>query len=209
MALIEHSKSSDRKHGTELRCGDCIHFKTGPAHPAYAGLCRDHGKKVYSPICDYFAPDVTALKSVTEGALVKLSELVTECNSQQCRILSHVLMRRTWFDNAGLTFGQKLYFVVGDNYLSNIVHGRLVSVTRDGEQVILVSTMEGLQKQQATARLYRNSVLTEQQYNKLRVALIKADRVFDPGSRNIPSVLEQLRMTKKELRAFHKSLEVS
>lgn len=208
MTVIEHTKAADKKHGHELRCGDCIHFKTGPAHPNYPGLCKDNGKKTYTPICQVFTPDVTVLKNVATDTLVKVASIVNVCTAQQMRILAHVFGRKSWFDNAGLKWGEQMYFAVGDkNYLSNIVRGYLISVSRSGDELVLVSDMEGLQKKQATARMMRSSVMTQTQFEKLRKQLIKNDRIFAPSSRGIPSVMEILKMNKKQLAVYQKTLQ--
>lgn len=205
MSLIEN-KDAGKKHGTELRCGDCIHFKTGPAHPNYGKLCSELGKKVFSPICPVYEPDVTALKSIGQGTLITLANVLQECSSKQTRILSHLLTRKARFEAAGLRFGQTLYFCLGMQYLSSIVSGKLIAVSRTGHELTLVSDMDGLQSTQATATVLRSSVMTEEQFLKLRKQLIQSDRVLEPATRGHPSTLEQLRMTKKQIRAYHATL---
>lgn len=173
----------------------------------YPGLCKENGKKPYSPICIGFAPDYTALQTVETTTLKTLATVLAKCTAQQTRILSHLLMRKQQFDTAGYRFGQPIFFCIGELYLSNVVCGYLLSVDKKHDGMVLVSDMEALQRKQAIVRLIGDKVWTEEQFYKLRTKLIREDKVIAPFQRNVPNVLDQLKMTKAQLAEYHETLQ--
>lgn len=191
-----------------MKCKECTHFQVGPK--VYPDLCINLGVKPTASACDYFFPDVTQLRNVGKEVVFTLKEVMEELNASQLRIFAMFMARNEWFKKVELKLFQQVYFSLGQNYLCNYVRGYVIGTSKNGQQVFLNSNLENLnKKKQATATLMRNSILTEEEFEKRKAELVKEGRIMEPPRSGIKRTpFQMLTMTKKEHKEYEKLLSV-
>jgi len=197
--------ATSNKVSLETKCGECMHFKTGPAQ--FEKICSDLGVKAYALPCNSFFPDVLALNKLDSSTILKIKEVMQGCTASQAKIVAFVLSRKAWLEKSKFNFGDVVYFCLGQNYLCNYIKGYVIGSTKNGEELFAVSDIEGIQKTNAKIRLMRSSALNEVEFEKVRKALIKKDQILEPSTRLKPSTFDTLRMSKKQYQEFLGTLQ--
>lgn len=190
----------------DAKCGQCIHFKTGPRF--YEELCNTLGIKAGAQPCTGFFPDATQLRASDPQVMIILGELYNKLDSGQAKIMASFLGRHDWFKKAGLRWMQEVVFPFGQDYLCNYVHGYVVGISRDGQEIMLNSQLEELQRKKvAHARMMRESIMTLEEFEKHKQYLIRINRVMEPARSGLKiTTYQQLTLTKKERAAYDKLL---
>jgi len=156
-----------------IKCGDCIHYKRGPAK--FESVCSELGVQSFAKAPNCFSPNVYALAKVSDDALTKLGSIVRDMTTQQLRLLIFSLRSSAQIHKVNLQFSQPVYFTLGGNYLSHYFKGFVIGVSDDFQHVIVSASLSGSCK--TTLYMLVDSLLTGSQFKKKRVALVKAKRI--------------------------------
>lgn len=111
-----------------------------------------------------------------------LSALVTQFTPQECRILMGMLNKASRLERHGFSFLEKVYFRLGDPYLTNYYHGYVMGTGIENTILILgAKAMDG--RRPMVAHLAADSVIPSRKWRKLKLKLIDAGRINDPELR--------------------------
>ena len=203
------AKLSEKKVSIKATCGDCFHYKAGPAAPSYSDRCSVLGVQAFAAPCKEFYPNVVAIAKTAPEVLVSLASVMSEFKASQLRTLSILINRGgDWLDRSGRKFGETVYFCTGQHYLSNYFKAFVVGASRNGEQVFLSSTMNGLQENSVFTTICKSSIVSEDQYKNIKAELIRTNKVIEPRrSLQRTSTMDVLTMSKSELAKRQKELE--
>lgn len=158
----------------KLKCSDCLHYRQ-TAHPNKVGLCVS-SVKAHDPAPRCFTPDYTKALASTEE-LRQLVALVNNKTPQQLRILRAILLL------GKKNIGQRFYFALGEDYLSNYVKAYFVGKTSSGD-LVFASTPPGVETRVFFSYLLDSSnLLTPAQFKKKRTALMRDGRAVDPSAK--------------------------
>lgn len=204
-----------------MRCGDCIHFKTGPKSPLYKDRCSLLGVKNYARACQGYTPNSTLLnrKDGSLEAAAKIARLTESMNASQKRVLGYLLTKTsTSLEKMGLRFGQPMYMFLEPtiglgrtaleslrddnfNYLDNYYKAYVMGATdlEDGvREVFLASSLEGKPDYYVSINMKAKEkfkrALTAEQFAEVKESLIEQDRKRMP--KKLRARLEKLHELK-------------
>jgi hypothetical protein len=110
-----------------FKCRECLHFQKFP-HSKYERPCEQEGivAGAVAPRC--FTPDVTLLTGNSDQ-FVQLAALFQSYDHKQKRVFLALLREK----KKTFLFGTKLYFCIGDDFLSNYLSAFVAGYTSDGK----------------------------------------------------------------------------
>lgn len=192
---------------TSIRCGTCVHFVDGPAHPQYPKLCQDMGIREYRPAPDCYSP--APLKIVRANVNVsEVGRMLRHLTADQMVVMGQLLTQAAELADYDLKFGQPVYVNLGaGEYLTNYFKGYVVgTVTVDDDdftQHVFVSSDLSIDQEDAPEfrtllRLTLDSLNTTKDFNKIKEKLIGQGRLEAPekSGHRIP-LAQWIRMEEK------------
>lgn len=168
----------DSKVSLGMRCGNCLHYKAGPAK--FEDKCCNLGIQAYAKAPNCFSPNIYLLTKVDDDILVTLGKAMRDMTSAQLRVLTFTVRSAAALAKEGLKFGQPVFFSLGGDYLIHYFKGYVVSVSHDAEHIIVSSKLKG-QDSKATLTLMRGSILTLSEFKEKKAKLLKAKRIEPKG----------------------------
>ena len=200
MSKLKKQTIRPTKITLNVRCGECVHFKTGPGHPAYDNkLCSTNGITAFAQPCVNYYPDFTKLRTLSETATTMVRDLMSNITTQQARILSLLVAKKETLDKSGYKFGQSVAFSIGGRFLCNYVRGYVIGCDREGKQIYLTSSMEKLNRgKNAFISIAARDLLNSEEYRKLRAKLIVEGKIIEPRVGSKLTLFQQLTLTVKE-----------
>lgn len=166
------------------RCGDCLHFKAH-RHSDHEKPCSEEGIKAGAVAPSCYTPDVTQL-SGNSDQFVQFVTLFRNWNPSQRRIATALLrQKRKKYDP-----GQKFYFCIGDQYISNYLVGYVAGYTSKGQLILIGSPDRQTRGSSFTMYMPPDSVdsgslLPFSEWKKVRASLRERGLVFDPANKVI------------------------
>lgn len=207
--------TKDKKAGKlslGMKCGDCMHFKTGPKSPLFKSRCSELGVRAFARACQGYTPNFVMLNKREGGlnAAHRIAKLARSMNASQRRILGYTLTKmNSEFDRVGLRFGQEMYLFLEPtvglgrsalerlkddnfNYLDNWYQAFVVGITNLGDgvrEVYLASALEGKPDYYVSVNIKEREkfkrALTSAEFEKLKEQLEAA------GKKRMPKELRK------------------
>lgn len=164
------------------KCGECLHFKEH-AHSTRQRPCQEEGVTANGIAPKCFTPNVKKIAGNSD-LLVQVATIFQSFTPAERRILKAVLSqtkKRTY------QFGDKLYFKVGKDYVSNYLAAYCLGYTSSGELMLAGSPDTKTRGSSFTSFLAPESedLLTPQQWKAKRQKLRQENKIFDPSNRVI------------------------
>jgi hypothetical protein len=170
-----------------FRCGDCLHHKHH-AHSTRQKVCIDEGVPAVSIAPSCFTPDITRL-SGNSDAFAQVATIFQTYDASQRRILLGLLRAK----KKKHAIGTKLYFRVGDDYISNYLAGFVAGYTSVGELMLIGSPDQKTRGSSFTTYMTSDEgLLTFTEWRAKSKALRDESKIHDPANRIIkkPSVVD-------------------
>jgi len=171
------------KDNLVLRCGDCLHFK-GSAHPAYGEQCVNRGIKTFATAPSCWSPDVRAIKSIGDSTFAYLCSVLSTLTPKQTRIIMGLMKNAGKLERHGFTFLQKVYYLVGPEFLENYHAGYVLGIGAYNTIQVVGSAFLKPTRGTCTAHLLAENVLTRERFIKTRKKLSEAGLMYAPRSPN-------------------------
>ncbi len=175
MALTPEGKGHKLTVG--VRCGDCLHFKVGPKY--YEELCSELGYGPQHKPCPAFTPNHYKLVRLEPDILRVLNKVTSEMSPSQSRLLAFMFKNIGRLKAAELQFGQRVYFCLGEDYLSHYFRGYVIGLSHDKQNILISSKLKEA-KTATTLSLMFDSVLDEKQFLIKKRELEKKQRLVLP-----------------------------
>lgn len=163
---------------TAYKCRECLHFKNH-AHAAKEKPCADLGIKPFAVAPRCFTPNVTKLAKNSD-VFVQVATIFQTFDPDELRILAAVMAQKP---KKGWKFGDKVYFLVGRDYISNYLAGFVAGVASSGEIMLVGSPDQKKRGRAFTAYVSAEGLLTADQWKKKRRDLELNHRAFDPNNK--------------------------
>jgi hypothetical protein len=164
------------------KCGECLHFKHH-AHATRQRPCREEGVTATGLAPKCFTPDVTKIVKNSD-LLVQVAAIYKSYTPAERRIFRALLSssKKRKFE-----FGDKLYFKVGKDYVSNYLAAYVLGYTSSGELMLSGSPDTKTRGSSFVSFLAPESedLLTPSQWKTKRQRLRQENKVFDPSNRVI------------------------
>jgi len=161
-----------------FRCGDCLHF-AHHAHSTRQKVCVDEGVLAVSIAPSCFTPDITQL-SGNSDAFVQVATIFQAYDAKQRRILLGLLRAK----KKKHVIGTKLYFRVGDDYISNYLAGFVAGYTSVGELMLIGSPDQRTRGSSFTTYMTSDDgLLTHTEWKAKAKELREQNRLHDPSNR--------------------------
>ena len=173
------TEALSRLNQLTLRCGDCLHFK-GTAHPQFGAPCSTLGVKAYAAAPPCYMSNVQVFRKAGPHTFATLAGILSHFTPQQSRVLMGLLKSVGSLEKHGLTFLQKVYFHVGEDYLDNYFSGRVLGVGVNGTISVVGENYFHNSKTPIVAYLFPDSVLNDERFQKRKNALTKKGLVYAP-----------------------------
>jgi hypothetical protein len=164
-----------------FKCRECLHFQKFP-HSKYERPCELEGilGTAVAPRC--FTPDVTLLTGNSDQ-FVQLASLFQSYDHKQRRVLLALLREK----KKSFVLGTKLYFYIGDDFLSNYLSAYVAGYTSDG-RLLLIGSPD--QKSRGSSFVTftddkSDGLLTHSQWKQKKASLLEAGRIYDPLNKRI------------------------
>lgn len=196
-----------------FKCGECLHFKNHP-HSLKDDICSKQGVRACGIAPKCFTPNVTALTKNSDQ-FVQLASLFEGFTTKQQRLLlgllkgvkkgkiTHIQKSKEIkfpieYDQNGspiqitkkvkkkINFCTKVYFKIGDDYISNYLAAYAMGYTSQGELILMGSP--DMRTRGACFIAYlsdTSSLLTYSSWKLKREQLSKNNRLFDPKNKII------------------------
>ena len=161
-----------------LKCGDCLHFQGSP-HPGIGQACELRGVRKFATAPNCFTANVHVFRKTSPHALSLLSSVVGSFSAGQAKVLMGLLKQQSALQRQGLSFLQKVYFSVGNDFLENYYAGFVLGVGPRKELLIVGSQFHSNQKSSVVASLSKESVLDLQSFKKKRGELEAKGRLYE------------------------------
>lgn len=172
--------ASKKSLGEAFRCSECLHYKQ-VAHPSYEDVCFNLGVKPFGVAPSCFTPDVTKVVA-NPDQFVQLAALFSEWTPSQRRIVLGML-RTSTKKKKQYTFGMKVYFHTGKDFVSNYLYGLVIGYTSSGE--VIISGPPDIKQRGKSYLAYMSpsdGLLTASEWKTKRKQLMDAGKIFDPAS---------------------------
>ncbi len=163
-----------------FRCKMCLHFKQH-AHSSRQKVCIEEGvlPVAIAPSC--FTPDITQLAGNSD-TFAQVATIFQAYDPSQRMILLGLLRAR----KKKHVLGTKLYFRVGDDYVSNYLAGFVAGYTSAGELMLIGSPDQKTRGSSFTTYMTSDEgLLTFTEWRVKSKALREDNKLFDPTNRVI------------------------
>lgn len=190
-----------------IRCGTCVHFADGPAHPQYPKLCQDMGIRDYRPAPDCYSP--APIKIVrAEVNVSEVGRMLRHLSPDQMVVMGQLLTQASELADYDLKFGQTVYINLGQGeYLTNYFKGYVVGTTQlqDDDDTRHIFVTSDLTFEQADAPEFRtllrmtvSELHTLGAFKKIKEKLVTAGKLEAPAQigHRIP-LAQWIRMEEK------------
>jgi hypothetical protein len=158
-----------------MRCGDCLYFNQGPK--LYASICSELGVQDFAPAPSCFVPNTLSLiESCGHEVISVLNTLVTTLEPHTIRLLSYQLSAAAEVAKSGFTWGQKVYFSLGGDYLSHYFSGVVIGQHEHGRFVVVSSRLRR-SKNNIQCTLFSESCMTAEAWAKHAQQLVFQNRI--------------------------------
>jgi len=117
-----------------------------------------------------------------------LNKVSKDMGPSATRILAYMFKNIGRLKAANFQFGQRVYFCLGEDYLSHYFKGYVIGISHDKQNVFVSSRLNNA-KTSVTLSLLLSTILTEEQFLAKRKTLKKKKRLSMPT---------ELRMIRKE-----------
>ena len=176
---VKRVDGRESKFNSSLQCGDCLHY-TGQAHPSFDAPCAKLGigSKSEAPGC--FTPDVTAFRSLSKDTFSVIATLIGAMTPRQARVLQGLLKYAGSLSTVGLSFLEECYFCLcaeQQAVLEDYMRGYVVGLNKAGGIIVVGTDFLQGGKDSAIAYLGKSSLLTEDQFAKVRRRLLDLGKV--------------------------------
>lgn len=156
----------------QLRCEHCLYFED---FAIYKEKCKTLGVQPKSRPCTKFVANARQL-DVNQTEVQNLFETINNMSRPQVALLTAVLAR----EHITRTNGHKFFDIVyvrkfGDDYISNYVKARIISIDSG------MAYLRGVKKEKFFASVKKESVLTPEQWQKKKTQLVSLNRWRDPN----------------------------
>lgn len=123
-----------------MRCGDCLYFNQGPK--LYSEMCSELGVQDFAPAPSCFVPNTISLvESCGPQVIAAISDIASTLDAQAIRLLSYQLSASAEVAKSGFTWGEKVYFSLGGDYLSHYFSGVVLGQHEHGRFVVVSSRL--------------------------------------------------------------------
>lgn len=170
--LKQTSDSGKIKIG--VQCGDCIHFKRGPA--AFEDVCIKLGIEKEDKVCGKFSPDLFVINKIDVSNLSELGRITKEMPPKALRILAYTFRHIATIKGMGFNFGQPVFLSIGGDYLNHYFKGYVIGVDRRDDRVYIASSIRNV-KTNAFMSVYSNTLLTLAEWRVKKESLIEKDKI--------------------------------
>lgn len=195
-------------NNNSIRCGTCVHFADGPAHPQYDGrLCSALGIRDYRPAPDCYSP--APLKIIRANVNVsEVGKLLRHLSADQMVVMGQLLTQAAELADHDLKFGQPVYVNLGSGeYLTNYFKGFVVGTSLvdddDLTQHFYIASDLSFEQEDAPEfrtllRLTLDSLVPSNEFKKIKERLIEQGKLEAPAKigHRIP-LAQWIRMEEK------------
>ena len=209
---MKERKEPRRGISLGIKCGECLHFKVGPA--VFEKKCSELGQQSFSKACPKFTPNHYMLINDDDTLLEKLAHISRKMSQKQLRLLAYTFSTISSLMKTGFRFGQPVFINVSApqiDYVECYRAARVVGKSKDGKHIILTaniydkqSTLDFLQKKkrgipinQRSFLLPITSVLSQKDFEDKARELKKEKKVRVPESMRYHLPENIVRRTKK------------
>lgn len=181
-----------------LRCGSCVHFKDGPAHPRHGDLCSELGVRDYAtaPDCYSPAPILIVRASVDVEAIGKL---LRHLSAEQMQAMGQLITNSAVsLAEESLKWGQPVYVNLGGGeFLTSYFKGYVIGMTRvagEGRQIVphvyvssdLTFEAENVPEHRTLLRFMPDSLFTPSKFRTIKENLIRQGKLESPKKLHSP-----------------------
>lgn len=161
-----------------MRCGDCMYFNQGPK--LYASVCSELGVQDFAPAPACFVPNTIALvDSCGQDVIKAVSAIASNLDPHAIRLLSYQLSAAAEVAKSGFTWGSKVYFSLGGEYLSHYFSGVVIGQHEHG-RFLIVSSRLRRSKGSTQCILFASSCIKEGDWAKHAQDLVFQNRIDVP-----------------------------
>lgn len=178
-ALVDSGSRLTTASNVLIKCGDCLHFAGSP-HPSKGELCKGIGIKKFANAPNCYTANVHVFRKTSPQAFAQLAALVSSFSGSEARVLVGLLRQQSKLERKGLTFLERVYFLLGKEYLDNFVCGYALGVGPDGEILIVGHSYFSNQKSSIVAQLDPTSVIREKEFKQTKARLLGAGKLYEP-----------------------------
>lgn len=172
------------KDNVLLRCGECLHFEGSP-HPGIGQACSLIGVKRYATAPSCYTPNVHVFRKTSKETLSLLASIVSGFTPQQSLVLMGLLKEQTRLKKKlGVSFLERVFFCVGEDYLENYVGGLALGMDPLGNLLIVGTEFLNDQRNPIVASMGASSILTYDAFIKKRDQLLSRGLIYQPRKRN-------------------------
>lgn len=198
--MLKKESDTPSRVNLGIRCSACVGFKR---ESIFEKPCVKLGIVAKDFACPSFKPDVQRLTRVDLSALKVLARLTKSMRREELQILAFTFRNMDFLHKIGMFFGQRVYFSMGKDYISEFVHGRVVGASANGEYVYISSNL-GKGTNNASLTLLRDSVMSVEEFAEHRKQLAKTNKLrpAKDNYRHKPSVMDVLRMSRQEFKEY-------
>lgn len=164
-----------------FRCGECLHFKNS-CHPSFEKPCGNNGVKPFAIAPKCYSPNVAELLDSNSDNFAILANLMNSFSTRQKRILQGLLRSQTQLKKTPFTFGTKVYFLLGKDYLSNYICGYVLGIATSGDVMVVGDPDKKTRGKNCVSYLSAESLMTYSQFSTHRKNLISSGRINDPAA---------------------------
>jgi len=177
---------------TQMKCGDCLHFQNG-AHPGIGELCEARGVKKYATAPDCFTPNVHVFRKTSPKAFSLLASIVPAFTASQSRVFIGLLQQQAALERQGLHFLERVYFLVGNDYLDNYYAAYVLGVGPEKQILLVGSDYLKTQKGVAVAQLAKSSLISAEEFRKIKADLANKGLIYEPRRPHKNSIPDALK----------------
>ena len=187
MAVISNSDKKDTtdnvaasRSNISLRCGDCLHHKGSTPHPAIGQRCADRGVKTYAAAPSCYTANVNVFRKIAPETLTVLGSIISHFSPQQSRILMGLLKGAGSLEKHNLSFLEKVFFKLGEDYLDSYYSGFVLGCGVNQNLMLVGSTFFTGVRNPVIAHLDVDSILTAKAFAKKKKQLLAAGKLYVP-----------------------------
>ena len=156
-----------------------MHHK-GTPHPAIGEPCNNRGVKTYAAAPNCYTANVSVFRKVSPQTFSILSTIISDFTPQQSRILMGLLKSAGSLEKHGLSFLEKVFFRLGEDYLDSYYSGYVFGSGLNHSLMIVGSSFLTGVKHPIIAHLEPSSVLSVEAFKRKHKFLVQHGKLYVP-----------------------------
>ena len=172
---------NQEKKLSTMKCGECLFFKSYPRENGKT--CNKDGIREFAKApASCFTPDISQIISNTEQ-FIAFSALFNSYSPKQMRICIYTLKQYANLKKNQQCLGTKIYICSGEEYLSNYFAAYILYYLDSNTVIISGSPKLNTRGKSFVGYIHPNSILSQEDFAKKKLQLIKSGRIQDPKSK--------------------------